>query len=146
MIPAGLFATFLFAQTPPPQVGHGALHKVEIITVSKCEASIFTWTSSNRSRQTNILYPKEECDKLTGEEIAANTTILLQQDLDKCQLVKDLPEDDLDKILDPKTTEQKSQYWDIRADDTYLCSSPVKVLVTWTGKEYILSWRSTNAG
>lgn len=146
VIPAGLFIPrWLFAQEIPPQVGHGALHKVEVTTVSKCEATILVWTSSNRSRQVNILVPKDQCDKLTGGGIAVDTTIILQEALDKCQLLSDLPDDDPDLIKDPKTTDQKSLYWDLKADDTFLCSSPVKVQVTWDGKEYSLSWRSTNA-
>ena len=147
MVPAGLFIPrWLFAQEVPPQLGHGALHKVETTTVSKCEAVIATWTSSNKHLLTNIRILDDQCAKLTGEEIAADTTTLLQQALDKCQKLTDLPADDPDKTTDPKTTDQKSLTWDTRADDTYLCSSPVKVTITWDGKEYNLSWRSTNAG
>ena len=78
VVPAGLILPrWLFAQEVPPLIGHGSLYKVEVFTVSKCEAVIATWTSSNKHFLTNISAAEDQCTKLTGEEIAANTTVLL---------------------------------------------------------------------
>jgi len=147
-IPAGLLATFLFAQEAPPQVGHGALHKVEITTVDKCEATIIAFTASNRPETVTILAEDEICQDLTGEFIAVQATQILQETLDKCQPLSSLPNEDPDKRVDPSTKnpKAKSLKWRVRPDNTYICSSPVTVTITWERSEYNLSWRSTNAG
>ncbi len=146
MIPAGLFATFLFAQQPPPQLGLGALHKVEVITISKCEASITAFTASNKPNTVNISVPDEICQALTGANIAVQATQILQEDLDFCQRLTDLPNEDPDKRTNPiiSNPRAKSLKWRIRPEATYLCSSPVTINITWDGTEYNLSWRSTN--
>ena len=146
MIPAGLFATFLFAQEVPPQLGLGALHKAEAITISKCEASIIVWTASNKPTTVNILAPDEICEGLTGEFLAAQATQILQEDLDTCQKLTDLPEEDPDRRVNPiaSNPKAKSLQWRIKPEATYLCSSPVTVNIIWDGTQYNLSWRSTN--
>ena len=148
VIPAGLLVPrWLFAQEIPPQVGQGGLNKVEATTISKCQATIKAFTSSNKSKDVIINVPDRHCSTTSGNELAANATQLLQEALDKCQLVSALPDDDPDKRVDPSTKnpKAKSLKWRVKPDNTYLCSSPVTVTITWNGIEYILSWRSTNA-
>ena len=146
MIPAGLFVTFLFAQEVPPQIGLGSLHKVEAVTVDKCEATITAFISSNRSESVNISVPDEICSALTGEFIASQATQILQEALETCQRLTDLPDEDPDKRINPIITNPKAKSfkWRVRPEATYLCSSPVTINITWTGTEYTLGWRSTN--
>lgn len=144
-VPAGLLASRLFAQEIPPQLGLGALHKVEIFNRGKCSASIIAFESSNKSTQVNIeVPPGKECTEAVGAELAAAATIKLQANLDFCQPISSLPDDDPDKLTDPKVADpdRKSLYY----DGFDLCSRPVIVLITWDGKEYTLAWESANRG
>ncbi len=144
-IPAGLFIPRIFAADPLPQLGIGTLHKVELFNTDKCNASIIAFTSSNKSFQVNIEVPRgQECGRADGTVLAADATIVLQNLIDSCQPIADLPEDDPDKTKDPRTddTDLKSMFY--KGSD--LCTRPVTVQITWDGSEYNLSWRSTNTG
>lgn len=148
-VPAGLLVPQLFAQVVPPQLGLGALHKVEIFNTDKCSASIIAFTNSNKSVQVNIAVPTgEECDRAVGTDLAAAATAKLQTTLDFCQPLSSLPNDDPDKKVDPSTKnpKAKSLRWKVKNLEPHLCSSPVTVAITWDGNEYNLTWRSTNAG
>ncbi len=137
-IPAGLFIPRLLAQEPPPQLGQGALHKVEIFNTDKCNANLIAFKNSNESIQVNITVPKgAECDKAVGMDLATAATMGLQDAMDFCVPISSLPDDDPDKLTDPKVVnpEQKSMFY----KDFKLCSSPVVVQITWDGKEYNLS-------
>ncbi len=141
----GLFIPLIFAADPLPQLGLGALHKVEIFNTDKCNASIIAFTSTNKSAQVNIVVPKgQECGRAVGTVLASDATIELQNLLDTCQPISSLPDDDSDKTKDPRTddTDLKSMFY--KGSD--LCSRPVTVEVTWDGTEYNLAWRSTNTG
>ncbi len=144
-VPAGLLAPRLFAQEVPPQLGFGSLHKVEIFNIDKCSASLIAFQNSNQSTQVNIEVPRgKECAQAVGTELAAAATVQLQNALTTCQSISSLPDEDPDKLTDPKVEdpEHKSMYY----DDFNLCSRPVIVLITWDGKEYNLAWKSTNSG
>jgi hypothetical protein len=146
---AGLYGPRLLAQEPPPQVGHGALQRVEIVQSDKCSATLRIYRTSTDWHEASIALPPGQCNKATGEELADQATTFLQDALDKCQELSTLPSDDPDKTTDPIVTNPalKSLRWVIKPDGfTYLCSSPVTVLVTWDGTQYNLEWRSTNAG
>ncbi len=84
------------------------------------------------------------CDRAVAAELAAAATVELQNALTFCQPIADLPDDDPDKLTDPRTDDPdaKSMYHDGFA----LCSRPVIVEITWTGNEYILAWKSANTG
>lgn len=144
-VPAGLFAHALFVADPLPQLGLGALHKVEIFNTDKCSASLIAFTGSNQSIQVNIEVPRgKECAQALGADLAATATAELQNALDFCQPISSLPDDDPDKITDPKVADpdRKSLYY----DGFDLCSRPVVVEITWDGSEYNLAWKSTNSG
>ncbi len=139
-----LFIPRLLAQESPPQIGQGTLHRVEILDSSKCTMHIRVWKNSDEGLERQLALPPGQCNKFTGEELAATATTLLQEALDQCQLLSDLPDDEPAKITDPNRGSFK---WVLKPDGfTYLCSSPVTVLVTWDGTQYNLEWRSTNAG
>ncbi len=144
-VPAGLLVPRLFAQDVPPQLGMGALHKVEIFNTDKCSVSLIAYKNSNQSIQVNIEVPRgKECAQAVGADLAAAATVELQNALDFCQPISGLPDDDPDKITDPKVADpdRKSLYH----DGFDLCSRPVTVDITWDGTEYNLAWRSTNSG
>ena len=144
-VPAGLFVPRLFAADPLPQLGLGALHKVEIFNTDKCSASLISFTSSNQSIQVNIEVPQgKECAQAIGTDLAAAATVELQNALDFCQPLSSLPDDDPDKITDPKVADpdRKALYH----DGFDLCSRPVIVDITWDGTEYNLAWKSANSG
>lgn len=144
-VPAGLFVPRLFAQEVPPQLGLGALHKVEIFNADKCAASIIAFETGDKSFQVNIEVPKgAECDKAVGTELAAAATVKLQELLDFCRPISSLPDDDPDKLTDPKLADpdHKSMYY----DGFDLCSRTVVVAITWDGREYNLAWKSANSG
>ncbi len=147
---AGLYIPrFLLAQEALPQVGHGALHRVEILDSSKCTMHIKVWLNNDEGLERQLALSSGQCNRFTGGELAATATQLLQEALDNCQLLTDLPIDDPDRTTDPIVTNsaQKSLKWILKPDGfTYLCSSPVTVTVIWNGTEYNLEWRSTNAG
>ncbi len=138
-----LLPRFLIAQDPPLQLGQGSLHRVELLNASKCSATIRIHPDSSIIREVVINVPPDQCAKVLGEELAAQATIILQDTLDYCQLLSDLASDDTDKTTDPARPDFG---WVFKGSDTYLCASPVKVLITWNGIEYNLEWRSTNAG
>ncbi len=144
-VPLGLLAPRLFAEEHPPQLGLGALHKVEIFNTDKCAAQIIAFTSGDKSIQVNIDVPRDgSCDRAVATELAAAATIELQNALTFCQPIADLPDDDPDRITDPRDTDPdaKSMYH----DGFNLCSRPVIVEITWTGSEYTLAWKSANTG
>ena len=144
-VPAGFLAPRLFAADPLPQLGLGALHKVEIFNTDKCNASLIAYKNSNESIQVNIAVPKgKECAQAIGSELAASATTELQNALDFCVPISSLPDDDPDKLADPKIadSDQKSMFY--KGFD--LCSSPVKVAIAWNGAEYTLAWKSSNRG
>ncbi len=144
-IPAGLFIPLLFAADHLPQLGLGALHKVEIFNTDKCNASIIAFTSSNKSVQVNIVVPQgRECAQAVGTVLASDATIVLQSLLDTCQSISSLPEDDPDKTKDPRTDDPDLKSMFYKGSD--LCSRPVTVEITWDGSGYSLAWRSTNTG
>ncbi len=144
-IVGGLFIPLIFAADPLPQLGLGALHKVEIFNTDKCNASIIAFTSVDKSVQVNIEVPRgRECAQAVGTVLASDATIKLQGLLDTCQPISSLSDDDLDKTQDPRTedTNLKSMFY--KGSD--LCSRPVTIEITWDGSEYNLAWRSTNVG
>lgn len=144
-IPAGLFVPRLFAQEVPPQLGLGALHKVEIFNTDKCLASFIAFESSNQSTQVNIEVPQgDACDKADGADLAAAATAKLQADLDFCQPISGLPDEDPDKLTDPKVADPDRK--DLYYDGFDLCSRTVVVNITWDGREYNLAWKSANTG
>lgn len=144
-IPSGLFVPRLFAQEVPPQLGLGALHKVEIFNTDKCSASLIAFTNANDSIQVNIQVPKgKECAQAIGTELAAAATTELQNALNICRRISELPDDDPDKLTDPKVDDpdRKDMYY----QGFDLCSRSVIVEITWDGREYTLSWKSANSG
>ena len=143
-----LIPRLLFSQASLPLLGTGALHKVEIIDNGKCNTSITAWESSIKGKTVDIRIPENECDRASGIKQAHIATLLLQEALETCQPLSSLPDDDPDKKADPSidNPQAKSLKWRVRSDDTYLCSRPVTVKVTWDGLQYSLEWRSTNAG
>ncbi len=139
VIPAGLFIPHLLAQEPLPQLGLGALHRVEILNSTKCLATLTVFRSSDDTTNNEVVIdlPPGQCRRFTGEELAAQATQLLQDALDFCQPIQSLPNDDPDRFTDPA---RASLFW----RDGNLCSHVVEVTVTWDGVEYNLSWRSVN--
>ncbi len=138
-VPAGLFIPRLFAQEPPPQLGLGSLHRVQILNSTKCSATLTIFKSSNDTNNNEVVInvPPGQCNRFTGEELAAQATLLFQDALDFCQPIQSLPSDDPDRFTDPA---RASLFW----RDGDLCSHGVEVTVTWDGSEYSIGWRSVN--
>lgn len=135
---AGLFIPRIIAQQEIPQLGYGALHKVEILNSTKCEATIRVYENSIEWKESVISVPTNQCNRATGNEIAAEATQRLQDAIDNCINRSTLPKDDPDRDTDPA---RGDLFW----SGNQICSRPVVVSITWTGTEYTLRWRSSNA-
>ena len=104
-------------------------------------AVIRVYSSANRSEEVDAdvervkLAPTDRNDAI---KVAAQLTTELQAKLDVRQLLRDLPEDDPDRTVDPG---RGDLFWQDIDGERYLVGREGIVTVTWSGTQYIPSWR-----